>query len=114
MTTKDNNTIIRAMNNVDFMDFVESHDKNGRLESACEAFFTEYHRTDAAVLLAAISEQHLICIWRFFVAYMTGFEPYGFKMDMAFDNGCRQAWETDALKKLITEQHEIAISQFAA
>ncbi|PJE55628.1 hypothetical protein [Marinomonas sp. BSi20584] len=113
MTTKDTNTIIRAMNNVDFMDFVESHDKNGRLEKACEAFFTEYHRTDAAANLTAISEQHLISIWRFFVAYMLGFAPYGFQMDAAFDNGCRQPWETDGLKKLITEQHELAISQFA-
>lgn len=113
MTTKDTNTIIRAMNNVDFMDFVESHDGIGRLEKACEAFFTHYHSNDAATQLTTINRLHLISLWRFFVSYMTGFTPYGFQMDHAFDNGCRTAWETDGLKKLTTKQHELAISQFA-
>lgn len=106
-------TIIKAMGNTNFLDFVESHDKSGRLEKACAEFFTDYHGNDAAAQLTTLNDLHLFSLWRFFVAYMLGFAPYGFQMDMAFNSDCKTPWETEGLKKLITEQHEYAISQFA-
>ncbi|MEO9655935.1 hypothetical protein [Marinomonas sp.] len=103
--------IINAMNNVDFLDFVQSRDASGRLQKACEDFFTDYHGQDPETQLNTIPRRHLVALWRFFVAYTLGLPPYGFQMDLAFQNGYQAPWETEGLKKLITEQHESTINQ---
>ena len=104
MTNQDTNTIIRAMQNANFMDFVESHDRSGRLDKACAEFFSEYHGNNAAAQLATINKLHLVSMWRFFVAYITGVKPYSLQMDIAFDNGCRELWATDNLKNFINKK----------
>lgn len=117
MTNQDTSTIIRAMQNTDFMDFVESHDKSGRLEKACSEFFTEYHGNNPETQLTTINKLHLVSMWRFFVAYITGVKPYSLQMDIAFDNGCCEIWDTDNLKNFMNKKFTadllVTINQYA-
>lgn len=67
--------IMAAMENLDFMEFVEV-EGGEQVAKDIEAFFTDYSDLHIEDQLDDIKKPTLIRMWRFFVAYMFDLAPY--------------------------------------
>jgi hypothetical protein len=92
-----------AMQNLDFMEFVES-EGGERIAKDIETFFTDYSDLSIDDQFANLKNPTLVRMWRFFVAYMLDLEPYTLATTLLIETDLCAKWTTQALKQLITNK----------
>lgn len=96
--------ITGAMQNLDFMEFVEC-EGGERIAKDIEAFFTDYSDLSIDDQLANIKNPTLVRMWRFFVAYMLDLEPYALATSMLIETDLCAKWTETKLKSIVSKKY---------
>lgn len=96
--------IMSAMQNLDFMEFVEC-EGGERIAKDIEAFFTDYSDLSINEQLANIKNPTLVRMWRFFVAYMLDLEPYALATSMLIETDLCAKWTGSELQNIVSKKY---------
>lgn len=93
-----------AMQNLDFMEFVEC-EGGERIAKDIETFFTDYSDLSIDDQLANIKTPTLVRMWRFFVAYMLDIEPYALATTHLIETDLCAKWTGSELQNIVSKKY---------
>jgi hypothetical protein len=96
--------IISAMQNLDFMEFVEC-EGGERIAKDIETFFTDYSDLSIDDQLANLKNPTLVRMWRFFVAYMLDLEPYTLATSHLIETDLCAKWVPIELRNIVAKKY---------